>query len=31
MQAQADFIRSLDSTRLVTCGGMFMPGARPPL
>lgn len=25
MQAQADFIRSLDSTRLVTCGGMFMP------
>lgn len=22
---QADFIRSLDSTRLVTCGGMFMP------
>ena len=25
IQVQADFIRSLDSTRLVTCGGMFLP------
>lgn len=25
MKVQADFIRTLDSTRLVTCGGMFMP------
>lgn len=25
MKVQADFIRSLDSTRLVTCGGMFLP------
>ena len=25
IKVQADFIRSLDSTRLVTCGGMFMP------
>ncbi len=25
MKAQADWIRELDSTRLVTCGGMFLP------
>lgn len=25
INAQANFIRSLDSTRLVTCGGMFLP------
>lgn len=25
VKAQADFIRSLDPTRLVTCGGMFLP------
>ena len=25
MKVQADYIRTLDSTRLVTCGGMFMP------
>lgn len=25
MKLQADFIRTLDRTRLVTCGGMFMP------
>lgn len=25
MKVQADYIRSLDPTRLVTCGGMFMP------
>ncbi|MCI9192269.1 MAG: glycoside hydrolase family 2 protein [Acutalibacter muris] len=25
MKLQADFIRTIDSSRLVTCGGMFMP------
>lgn len=25
MKLQADYIRTLDNTRLVTCGGMFMP------
>lgn len=25
VKAQADYIRSLDPTRLVTCGGMFLP------